>query len=185
MEPSGDSLESRADALRKDLGTEHGAIVSVVSEFDGRLMIVKGWSVTLSLAGLGLGFQEGHYAFFAIAAGSALAFWLVDGEMKRHQMRYYARMRDIEVAAFNLNHLYLGDQIVSSPLVDWYWAFTGGEDLRSVPPARLSGAEVRRMLRRSRWYGHVLLPHVFAVVAGVALFIGAVLEVGGLRGLVP
>lgn len=48
MEPSGESSESRSDALRKGLGAEYAAIVKVVSEFDGRRMIVKGWSVTLT-----------------------------------------------------------------------------------------------------------------------------------------
>jgi hypothetical protein len=73
-----------ADALRQDLGTEYYAIMKVVSELDGRLMIVKGWSVTLSVVGLGLGFQQGHYALFALASGTALAFWFIDGLMKRH-----------------------------------------------------------------------------------------------------
>jgi hypothetical protein len=51
---------SAVKALREDLNAEHSAIVKVVSEFDGRLMIVKGWSVIPSLASLGLAFQQGH-----------------------------------------------------------------------------------------------------------------------------
>ena len=185
MDSAGQSLHNRADALRQDLGTEYQAIVKVVSDFDGRLMIVKGWSVTLSLTSLGLGFYQGHYALFALAAGSALAFWFIDGDMKRHQMRYYARMRDIEVAAFNLNHLDLGGQIVSSPLIDWSWNRKGRTDLRSEPPARLTAPEVQSLLRKAPWMGHVLLPHALAVVLGLALFLGAVIEVDGLQSLVP
>ena len=49
-------------------------------------MTVKGWSVTLSLAGLGLGFQQGHYALFALAAATALAFWFIEGQMKTQTM---------------------------------------------------------------------------------------------------
>lgn len=175
-----------ADTLRQDLGTEYYAIMKVVSEFDGRLMIIKGWSVTLSLAGLGLGFQQGHYALFALAAGTALAFWFIDGLMKRQQMRYYSRMRDIEVAAFHLNHLAISDQTVSAPRVDWYWGFDGrGKDYRADTPESRTPDELRTMLGLAPWMGHVLLPHAVAVVLGVVLFIGAVTNVPGLDQLQP
>jgi hypothetical protein len=175
-----------AHTLRQDLGTEYYAIMKVVSEYDGRLMIIKGWSVTLSLAGLGLGFQQGHFALFALAAGTALAFWFIDGLMKRHQMRYYSRMRDIEVAAFHLNHLAINDQTVSAPRVDWYWGFGGrGRDYRADIPQRLTPHDLRTMLGLAPWMGHVLLPHAVAVVLGVGLFIGAVTNVPGLDQLQP
>jgi hypothetical protein len=175
-----------ADALRKDLGTEYYALMRAVAEFDGRLMIVKSWSVTLSLAGLGLGFQQGHYAFFALASGTALAFWFIDGTMKRHQMMYYPRMRDIEVAAFHLNHLKLGNQTVSSPEVDWYWKFAGkGPDIRLDTPRRRTPEEIRKLLRKARWMVHVLLPHAVAVVLGLVLFVCALAEVPGLDQLEP
>jgi hypothetical protein len=41
-------------------------------------MVIKGWSATLCLAALGLGFQQGHYALFALAAGTGLAFWYLE-----------------------------------------------------------------------------------------------------------
>jgi hypothetical protein len=41
--------------LREDMSNEYYAILGVVSSYDGWLLIVKGWSVTLSLAALGLG----------------------------------------------------------------------------------------------------------------------------------
>jgi hypothetical protein len=44
--------------LREDLSKEYYALVNLVSNYDGWLLIVKGWSVTLSLTGLGLGFQQ-------------------------------------------------------------------------------------------------------------------------------
>lgn len=181
-----DARAGAGDKLRQDLGTEYYAIMKVVSEFDGRLMSVKGWSVTLSLAGLGLGFQYGHYALFALASGTALAFWFMDALIKRHQMQYYARMRDIEVAAFHLNHLEIGGQTVSAPKVDWYWGFTGeGDDRRSAPPTQRTSENVRTMLRRAPRMLHVMLPHVVAFVLGLALFIGALLEVPGLCQLEP
>jgi hypothetical protein len=75
--------------LRDDLSKEYYAILGVVSNYDGWLLIVKGWSVTLSLAALGLGFQQRHFALFALAAVTGAAFWYMDGLMKGYQYRYY------------------------------------------------------------------------------------------------
>lgn len=85
------------------MNKEYYALADTVSGYDGRLMTVKGWSVTLSLAALGLGFQQQHYALFALGAATALGFWFLDAMMKGHQVRSYSRMRDIEVAAYKLN----------------------------------------------------------------------------------
>jgi hypothetical protein len=143
------------DRLHEDMSREYYAIVDAVSGFDQRLMTIKGWSVTLSLVGLGLGFQQGHYALFALAAGTALAFWYLDALNKRYQLRYYSRMRDIEVAAHSLNNVNLQlkvlredhsdaktplkskisgtgmitqkytEVVFSAPRIDWSWAFKG------------------------------------------------------------
>lgn len=173
-----------ADKLSQDLGTEYYNIMRVVDEFDGRLMTVKNWSVTLSLAGLGLGFQSGHYALFGLASLTALAFWFMEAGIKRHQIQYYARMRDIEVAAYHLNHVRVHGQTVSAPKIDWYWGFTGKtEDHRSAEPTRRTPENVRRMLRRAPWMRHVLLPHVVAVILGLALFAGALMGVPGVGDL--
>jgi hypothetical protein len=101
-------------------------------------------------------------------------------------MHYYARMRDIEVAAFHLNHLDLGEETVSAPRTDWYWGYAGrGPDRRSDQPERRSPENVRRMLVRAPWMGHVVLPHAVAVLLGLALFIGAVADAPGLEQLQP
>jgi hypothetical protein len=75
-------ITSRENALREDLSREYYALVDTVAGADGRLMIVKGWSVTLSLAAPGLGFQQQHYALFGLGAATAAAFWFLDGLMK-------------------------------------------------------------------------------------------------------
>lgn len=177
--------ESSADGLRRDLLEEYYAVMKVVSEYDGRLMIIKGWSVTLSLAGLGLGFAEGHYSFFALAAFSAAGFWYVEALMKRHQMQYYSRMRDIEVAAFHLNHLEIAGQQVSAPKVDWWWGFTGRSGkFPPDEPQRRSPENVARLLSRAPWMTWVALPHVLAVVLGLLLFVLAAAKTPGLSDLV-
>lgn len=196
LQPSPNADPSGAEnhqALLKDLGTEYYALLGVVSDFDKRDVVIKGWSVTLSLASLGVGFQQGHYALFGLAAATALGFWILDAQTKRHQMRYYARMRDIEVAASHINRLTLGQAsfnriITSSPLVDWTWGFPGkkGErDWRDDSPRRRTAANVRGNLRRAPIMAHVALPHLMAVVLGVLLLVGAIVGLPGLAQLNP
>ena len=178
----------RADALRADLLQEYYALLGVVSEYDGRFFLVKGWSVTLSLAALGLGFDTQHFALFALAALSALGFWYLDALLKGHQMRCYSRMRDIEVAAYELNRVELADLgAVSAPRIDMTWGFTGadGPDWRSDRPARRTPAEVRRMLLRRFVLPQVVLPHAVAVVLGSVLFVAALAGGWGLGSLEP
>lgn len=183
--------------LREDLQKEYYAILDVVTGFDQRLMTIKGWSVTLSLAALGLGFQQGHYALFALAAVTALGFWYIDVTTKRWQLRFYPRMRDIEVAAYNLNHVALNEidphheefQVplgnVSAPRIDMYWAYPKADkpDWRTDIPWRRTPAEIHQMMRRPFWMPPVMLPHVVAIVLGLLLFAGAAANFPGLAGL--
>jgi hypothetical protein len=130
--------------LREDLSKEYYAILNVVSSYDGWLLIVKGWSVTLSLAGLGLGFQQQHFALFALAAVTGAGFWYLDGLMKGYQYRYYVRMREIEYTAYLINHVRLGgeygDKEISAPRIDMTWPFKGYpvDEQRGPQPPRTS-----------------------------------------------
>ena len=143
-----DPESARRAALREDLLQEYYAILGVVSAYDGWSLIVKGWSVTLSLAGLGLGFQQRHFAMFGLAAITGAAFWFMDGLMKGYQYRYYVRMRDIEYSAYLINAVALGgdfqDTPISAPRVDMTWGFKGfREDDDGLPVAPELGAASR------------------------------------------
>lgn len=119
---------------------------------------------------------------------SALGFWSIDALTKVHQVRYYARMRDLEVAAFHLNRVDLptGPSGFSSPRIDVSWSYTGSvPDWRRDPPWRLEPAVVRRLIRRSWHMPHVVLPHAVAVVVGAVLFVLAVAGVGALGAMQP
>jgi len=133
--------------LREDLSKEYYAILNVVSNYDGWLLVVKGWSVTLSLTGLGLGFQQKHFALFALAAVTGAAFWYLDGLMKGYQYRYYVRMREIEYTAYLINRVPLGgeyrDREISAPRIDMTWPFKGYPVEARARPWR------RRVLRRA------------------------------------
>ena len=172
------------DYLHDDLMQEYFKVADIVSSIDQRLLTIKGWGVTLSLASLGLAFQQEHYGLFLVAALSGLAFWIVEGTTKFHQIRYYPRMGDIEAAAFEL---YRVDRSsggpVSSPLIDWSWwtsyqRIRGGES-RGNPWIPRRWPDKPEAKRRTRWgrvryspmlYPHVMFPHIVSLAAGLILF---------------
>jgi hypothetical protein len=188
--------------LHDDLQAEYAQLVDIVSAFDQRLLTIKGWGVTLSLASLGFGFQQNHYGLFLVAAVSGLAFWLVEATTKMHQMRYYPRMGDIEFIAYELFKVPTPSGPASSPLLDWGWYTAKLRVNRSKLPHRPPKRPDRTLNPRKPkpyrakdkgrsekdegryelppWlFPHVMLPHVVAVVTGTILFVLGLLEVFG------
>jgi hypothetical protein len=204
------SLDPRL-LLREDMSKEYYAILGVISSYDGWLLVVKGWSVTLSLASLGLGFQQQHFSLFGLAAVTALGFWFLDGLMKGYQFRYYVRMREIEYTSYLVNRVALGGEYgtseISAPRVDMTWRFKGYisedehrrqrwwqrattrptkmldqyEDPRAAEPRRWSHMDIRRSLARRFYWPNVALPHAVAVALGSGLFVAAGFNVPGLE----
>jgi hypothetical protein len=162
--------------LREDLSKEYYAVLNVVFNFHGRLLTIKGWSVTLSLAALGLGFQQRHYALFFLAAASGAVFWILDAFMAGFQYRYFTRMREIEYTAYLINPVHVGGKYgrkrISAPRISMTWWFAAhpvGRDWRADIPPRQNVQETYKDYRRRFWWPSVMLPHVLAVVAGLLL----------------
>jgi len=155
---------------------EYYEILKLVGEFDGRLMTVKGWGVTLSLAALAWGFQYGHYGLFLVATLSGLGFWLIEGAMKRHQMRYYLRMREIEVLQYQ-RATEEDAKAFSSPRIDSSWSYAGvlynKKDKVEDQPVPARGP--LKSYRLVWFFPHVFLPHLVSVLAGLTLLILATL----------
>lgn len=148
---------------------EYYEIFHVVNDFDRRLMTVKGWGVTLSLAALAWGFQYQHYGLFLVSAMSGVTFWLIEGTMKRHQMRYYLRMREIEVLQFEKSPD--DAKNFSSPRIDYSWTIAATVYSRGRGSPFPSSAEEKRISYLLAWlFPHVLLPHIVSIIAGVVLF---------------
>ncbi len=147
---------------------EYFALLETVAHMDQRLLTIKGWGVTLSLAALGFGFQYRAYGYFLVAAVSSAAFWLLEAAIKRHQMRYYPRMRQIEVARHEAaRDAGLGR---SAPLIDWSWAAAGALLASGTSPAA-PVLRARTSAYRWTWLApHVSLPHALTLVAALALF---------------
>lgn len=167
------SNESK-DGLIKGMNDEYYKLLGIVVEFDKNLLIVKGWGVTFSLVALAGGFQQEHFGLFLVACISALAFWVIEGTIKRHQMRYYFRMREIEVINFELTQRTLPDKSkISTPQIDWNWKiandyYTGKR--KGTPPAP------KRYLKTLSYsfvwfFPHVAMPHALVVILGGILFV--------------
>ena len=110
--------------------------------------------------------------------------------MKGHQLRYYSRMRDIEIAAHELNTVELPELgPVSAPRIDMTWGFRGKEegdrDRRSDRPERRTPESIRRLMRLRFVLPNVMFPHVVAVLLGAALFVAAATASFGLAALTP
>ena len=155
---------SQADRRRNSLSEEYFAILGVISDYDSRFMIIKGWSVTTSLAGIGLGFTQTSRALFALAAMSAFLFWMIEGLGKQHQMRYYCRMREIEVTGATIEK----DQTQFSPEIDWTWKRKKKE--LNVPVLR-SRCQMQWLNAFAFFFPWVFLPHLPIVAIGIVLFL--------------
>jgi len=153
---------------------EYYALLDVVRDFDKNLLTVKGWGATVGLVALGAAFQAKNYTAFLIACVSGVAFWAIEAAMKRHQMRYYPRMREIEAARFEP-----GDPLKSTPQIDWSWSNASAfvrtsllardDELRAAPIERYYGSLWRTWFF---WLGvHVCMPHVLSILAGAAFFV--------------
>jgi hypothetical protein len=132
--------------------------------------------VTLSLAALAWGFQYSHYGLFLVATLSGAAFWMIEGTMKRHQMRFYFRMREIEAIRYELC-AGAEAQRGPSPRIDSSWSLAGpvyAGKRRSLDyqPRRVDGP--RKSYQFAWFFPHVFLPHALSFVAGpVLLLLGA------------
>lgn len=153
---------------------EYYEILKIVGEFDARIMTVKGWGVTLGLAALAWGFQYHHYGLFLVAALSGLGFWIIEGTIKRHQMRHYLRMREIEVLQYERN-AGEGAKAFSSPRIDSSWSYAGAsyEGKESSTDHPISAQGPRRSYRLAWFFPHVFLPHLITVGAGLVLLLFA------------
>jgi len=166
-----------ASHLHGDLMAEYYRIADIVSSFDQRLLTIKSWGVTFSLATLALGFQQDHYGLFLIAAAAGMAFWLIEASNKLHQMRYYPRMGDIEVIAHELYGEETSHGRVSAPLIDWSWytarpRILGGAS-KGDPQVPVAWKDINDQPGANRWimlYPHVALPHAVTIALGLVLF---------------
>jgi hypothetical protein len=78
------------------LSQEYFKLVDILAQYDDRLMVIKGWSITVGLALIGYAFQHGQRAILLLCCVSTLCFAFVDAKFKEYQVNYYPRMQAIE-----------------------------------------------------------------------------------------
>jgi hypothetical protein len=148
---------------------EYFKLVDLVTECDKRLLTVMGWGVTLSLTAIGLGFQYKQWGFFLLSSASSVAFWLIEASLKSYQMRFYPRMREIEVFCCLTSPEC--EAKFSTPRIDWSWSGAHQQLLG------LAGPEPREPALRGQSMGYkrryavptVALPHFVAFALGFVL----------------
>jgi hypothetical protein len=131
------------------LRQEYFQLQKTVEDFDQRALTIKGWSVTASMAAIAAAFTQSAPALFLLASVSALLFWIIEALWKVFQQAYYPRLREIEDYMRGVP-----SEGFSSPDIVKSW----------------SSAWRRTSLSRVMCWGHVCLPHVAIVVAGLLLW---------------
>jgi len=150
----------------ESLPKEYFELLKVVGDFDGRLLLIKGWGVTFGLATLALAFQKRSAGLFLVAALSGLCFWILEGQFKGYQMRYYPRMRHIEVLCAQLAR---SNAQPPSPLIDWSWEQASSQLGEGHIPDE-STIDERHALsayRHTFLLPQVFLPHILTVSFGI------------------
>jgi hypothetical protein len=147
---------------------EYLKLVDIISNFDDRILMVKGWGVTFGLVTLALGFQKKIRGLFFVAALSGMCFWIIEAEIKWHQSNYYPRMHEIEQ---NFAGQDKSPSSKSSPLIDWSWYKTSIESRFSLFELK-KFEEKRQMVWRFQplIYSHVYLPHIITVIIGFLIW---------------
>lgn len=136
------------------LQAEYFKLQDIIELFDSRALQIKGWSVTLSLAGLVAAFAnkdaaEARMVVILLAVMSAICFWVIEYIWKCHQWSMLARVDAIEAAMRDGTDSIVPFQIATTIRTGW----------RKVMMQRLP------MLAAPT----ICLPHLLIVVLGLAL----------------
>lgn len=135
------------------LKAEYLKLQDIIETYDERVLQIKGWSVTASLAGMAAALIAGGLSdtqrslALLVAAAAALGFWIIEAIWKAYQYAFYPRIEAIEEMfreeeSGNCSPF----QIKSS----WHKGFKA--ELRDMWKSAISPA--------------VMLPHAIIVVAG-------------------
>ncbi len=141
-------LETRNELLK----SEYLHLQSTVESFDSRVITIKAWSVTYSLASIGAAFATHAPQILVIAALSSLMFWLIEGFWKSFQQAHYPRIRHIE-------DYFSGQSSELPPMqIGKSWSSNYASERKK-----------KNLLKILRW-PHVALPHAFVFVLALSLY---------------
>lgn len=137
------------------LKEEYFHLHRAVQEFDSKALTIKAWSVTVSMAGIGVALRYDIPMLSLASACSAILFWVVEAIWKSFQRGFLERIEQLEP-------LFLGDMIGAKPLqIRTTWLAKVG-DWEKLKPS------IWEMMAKPE----VWLPHGPVAVVGIALGIG-------------
>jgi hypothetical protein len=79
------------------LREEYFFLQKTYEDFDVRLMTIKGWSSSVAIAAIGVGFYQSRFLWL-FAAGASLVFWVLEATWKVYQYNHRARLVELERA---------------------------------------------------------------------------------------
>jgi len=148
---SQENVGGKEDALQMEfIRQEYFHLQEAVEKFDEKELVIKGWSVTLSMGGIGVAFLRGASELCLLSAAAALLFWYVDALWKCFQQAFYFRIRTIE----DYMHGDLKEPFVF-PAIYHSWGYGWR----------------KTSMNRVFFWSHVALPHVAVVIFGILLWI--------------
>ena len=86
----------KEDQKNDFLKDEYLLLQGFYEDFDRRALIIKGWSVTVAIAGIAVGFEKKCPTIWALAGVAALMFWIIDGKWRMYQYANRKRIKEIE-----------------------------------------------------------------------------------------
>lgn len=145
------------------LKEEYFKIHELMERFDEKVIVMKGWSITVSTAAVGAAFVEEKPALLLLAAAAAFFFWVIESFWKTFQEAHYLRLRAIESYFAGREADIEALQIGSTWMHAWHKGLGGG-----AGPVRARWGQRMTEL-------HVALPHAAFVVGCLLLFTGLLL----------
>ena len=133
------------------LQAEYFHLQKTVETFDERALTIKGWSVTVSMFGIGAAYLQHLPSLLLLSSASALLFWIIEALWKTFQRAFSLRLEEMEK--------YLNGEIQEENFRYPYISLSWSGYWRSISFLKVF------------FWPHVLLPHLIIVLVGPGLYL--------------
>lgn len=132
------------------LQAEYFHLQKTVESFDERALTIKGWSVTVSMFGIGAAYLQHVPYLLLLSSGSALLFWIIEALWKTFQRAFSLRLEEME--------RYLNGESTAQEFRYPYISLSWSAHWRSMSFLQVF------------FWPHVFLPHLIILLVGIILF---------------
>ncbi len=134
------------------LKTEYFKLQDYYESSDSKAQTIKGWSATVSVAAITLGFSYKNEYIWLLAALTAFVFWVMEAKWKLFQYCYSDRIKEIEKAFAQDNY----DNILPLQIyTSWFKAWRSG----------------RYRIRNIIFLNIVMIPYLYTIIVCIILFV--------------